>query len=467
MSSPAGRDNQEFLYPAFRFRLSCKAMAWDHDEEQCPLAAVDRRLSDLHRFWHQAERAYFDPDEFRLAIQAAIQTARQVSFVLQKNKGLIPNFDKWYEDWQAKLAAVPLMKWMVEARNRIEKQGDLEGHSYVRAEIVASHLNEGPIIQVPAKLTDAPLALVKSIPNSMLGEHIKKDGILRIRRRWIENTLPDVELLDAVASAYGQLAQLVHSAHKQIGSIGTVTTNVETGQQFPQVDRDGRLPCMIGHEDARTLDVWLATGEPLEFEEVQKKLDRAEIMAEGPKLEKRYGVNPAKMYADSGNAHDHARSLFHAARKMFDKDGYHITIAILLRGGLPIEVRELRPMEHGHKFVMMRNLAQHAQKIGAEAAVLISESWSAPADPAKPYMRAVDSPARKEFLTATAVSKDGEPLMLSAEIVREGKRVQLGETQEEADGAHFAFAPLYGVWKKKIPAHWDAASMGGGGKKEG
>ncbi len=167
-------------------------MAWDHDEDQCPLAAVDRRLDDLHCFWHQAERAYFDPDECRLAIQAAIQTARQVSFVLQKNKDRIPNFDKWYADWQSKLAAIPLMKWMVEARNRIEKQGDLEAHSFVSAEIVASHLDEGPKIQVPAKLWDTPRVLLNSIPNSILGEHIKKNGILRIRRLWIENTLPDI-----------------------------------------------------------------------------------------------------------------------------------------------------------------------------------------------------------------------------------------------------------------------------------
>lgn len=442
-------------------------MAWDHEEDQCPLAAVDRRLSDLHRFWHQAERAYFDPDEFRVAIQAAIQTARQVSFVLQKNKDLIPDFDRWYTDWQAKLAAIPLMKWMVEARNRIEKQGDLEAHSFVSAEIVASHLDEGPKIQVPAKLSDAPLALVKSIPNSMVGEHIKKDGILRIRRRWIENTLPDVELLDAVATAYGQLALLVYSAHEQMGLTGPVTTNVDTGRQFPQADQGGRLPCMIGHEDLRTLDVWLATGEPLEFEVVQKTLGRAEVMAEAPKLKKRYGVDPAKMYADSGEVHDHARSLFQAARKMFDKDGHHITIAILLRGGRPVDFRELRPMEHGHKFMMMRTLAQHTQKIGADAAILIGESWSAPADPAKPYLRAVDSPARKEFLTATAVSKDGEPLMLRAEILRAGKKVMLDETAEEHGGAHFAFAPLYEVWKKPIPAQWrDMPAAADGGEQE-
>lgn len=441
-------------------------MAWDHDEDQCPLSAVDRRLSDLHRFWHQAERAYFDPDEFRVAIQAAIQTARQVSFVVQKNKNLIPDFEKWYAGRQEKLAAIPLMKWMVEARNRIEKQGDLEARSFVSAEIVASHLDEGPKIQVLAKLTDAPLALVKSIPDSMVGEHIKKNGVLRIRRRWIENSLPDVELLDAVATAYGHLAQLVRSAHQQMGLAGPVTTNVGTGEQFPEADQDGRLPCMIGHEDARTLDVWLATGKPLEIEEVRKELGRDEVMAEAPKLKERYGVDPTKMYADSGKIHDHARSLFAVARKMFEKDGYHITIVFLLRGGKPIEIRELRPEEHGHKFMMMRTLAQHAQRIGADAAVLLSETWSAPANPAKPYMRAVDSPDRRELLTATAVSKDGDPLHLSAEIFRDGKNVRLADTIEHVGGAHFAFAPLYKVWKKLIPENWGELSTGTDGVGE-
>jgi hypothetical protein len=437
-------------------------MAWDHDENHCPLASVDRRLGDVHRFWHQAERAYFDPDEFRVSIQAAIQTARQVSFVLQKHKAAIPDFDKWYGGWQEKLAAIPLMKWMVEARNRIEKQGDLEAHSFVSAEIVASHLDEGPKIQVPAKLSDAPLELVKSIPDSMLGDHIKKDGILRIRRRWIENTLPDFELLDAVATAYGKLAQLVYSAHVQMGLLGPVSTNVDTGEQYPEGDRDGRLPCMVGHEDARTLNVWLANGQPLEFEEIRKEVN----LAEAPEIKERYGVDPAKMYAESGKTQDHARSLYAAARTMFEKDGHHITIAILLRGGRPVGMRELRPMEHGHKFMMMRALAQEAQKIGADAAVLISESWSAPANPDKPYMRAVDSPDRKEFLTATAVSKDGEPILLRAEILRDGKTVKLDETREEFGGAHFAFAPLYEVWKKAIPAQWGDMPTGVDGAEQ-
>lgn len=426
-------------------------MAWEHDEKQCPLAAVDRRLEDVHRFWHQAKGAYFDPDGFRAAIQTAIQNARTVTFVLQKNKDLIPDFDNWYAGWQQKLGSNPLMKWMVDARNRIEKQGDLEAHSFVSAEIVASHMDEGPRIQVPAKMFDAPLALLKSIPANALGDHVKRDGILRIRRRWIENTMPDRELLDVVADAYGQLAQLNNDAHRQMGIIRPVTTNVDTGQEYPEGNRDGRLPCMIGHEDSRTLDIWLATGQPLEFEEISEEVR----ITEAPVLKERYGFDPREMYAESGETHDHGRALFAAARKLFLKDGYHRTVFIFLRDGKPAEIpRELRPGEHGHKYMMMRSLAHEAQRIGADAAIIIGESWIARFDPTNPYRRAKDAPDRCEALTLTAVSKTGEPLYIQAEIWRKEDKVSLGETREHVGGSQYAFAPFYEVWDKPIPDNW-------------
>lgn len=437
-------------------------MAWDHDKNHCPLAAVDQRLDDLHRLWHQAANAYFDPDGFRVAIQSAIPTIRSVTFILQKNKATIPEFDRWYGEWQKKLGADPLMIWMRDARNIIEKEGDLDAHSFVRAEIVASYLDNGPKVEVPAKLWDVPLQLVKSIPAGAVGDHIRKDGIVRIQRRWVENTLPDYELLDAVAIAYGRLSLLVDNAHHQLGLPKPTAIHTPTGEAHPEGERDGRLPCMIGHADSRTLDVWLATGAPVEFEIVEQKVD----LQEGPKLEARYGVKPAEIYGESNAAEDRLRNIFATARKMFEKDGYHVTIAFLLRDGKPVDIRELRPGEHSHKYLMMRGLAHEVAKRGADAFILISETWSAPADPAKPMMRAAASPNRKELLTGTVVSKVGEPLYLAAEIKRNGKTVTLDPTAEARGGAHFIFAPVYEAWGKPLPADWTRGATTDGARKE-
>jgi hypothetical protein len=435
-------------------------MPWDHDEKRCPLTAVDQRLDDLHRLWHQAADAYFDPDAFRVAIQSAIQTIRTVTFILQKNKAIIPDFDRWYGEWQKTLGADPLMVWMRDARNTIEKEGDLDTHSYVRAEIVASYLDNGPRVEVPAKLWDAPLQLVKSIPAGAVGDHVRKDGIVRIQRRWVENTLPDHELLDAVAIAYGRMSLLVDDAHRQLGLPKPKAIHTPTGKAYPEGERGGRLPCMIGHADSRTIDVWLATGVPLAFEVIKQKIDPKE----GLKLEARYGMKPADIFGASNAAEDRLRALFATARAMFEKDGYHITIAFLLRDGRPVDIRELRPGEHGHKYLMMRGLAHEVARRGADTVILIGEAWSAPADPSKPMMRAVESPSRRELLTGTVVCKACEPLHLEAEIKRNGKAVTLDPTVEVRGAAHFAFAPVYEAWGKPIPADWWSGATSDGAR---
>src|SRR5437867_12907835 len=88
-----------------------------------------RRLTAAHRLWHQAESSYPDPDGFCTNLNACIQALRSVTWVLQKGKRQIPQFGDWYARWQERLRADPIMRWLVDARNRIEKEGDLETRS--------------------------------------------------------------------------------------------------------------------------------------------------------------------------------------------------------------------------------------------------------------------------------------------------------------------------------------------------
>lgn len=421
-----------------------------HDEELCPLAAVDRRLEDLHQQWHQAEQNYFDPNAFRIAIQTAIQTSRTVSFILQSNKRLFQFFDEWYEPWQEKLRGDPLMRWMVDARNRIEKQGDLQAHSFVRAEIIASHLNEGPNIEVPAELFQSPTQLLKNIPKNALGDHILKDGILRIQRRWVENTLKDYDLLDAVALAYGRIADLVHDAHKQLGLEGPTTINTSSGEVFPEGIRSGRLPCMIGHGDSRSLDIWLATGTPIRLSKVNHEVN----FKDAEKVSKKYGISPDEIFRDDGSKTGFLENLFVTARKMFMADGHHVSVVFLLIGAKPVRILQIVPEEHGEKYLIMRSIAHEVVKCGADAVVTISEVWMAPADSIGPYQRVKESPERREALVATLVSRYSDPVQCIARIERADNAVSLGQTETLHGGAQFLFAPIYEVWGREVPADW-------------
>lgn len=421
---------------------------------QCPLAAVDRRLEDAHRQWHQAEAAYFEPEGFRLAIQSAIQTLRTVTFILQANKRLIPDFQSWYQEWQDRLRADPLMRWMVDARNQIEKQGDLEVHSYVRAEIIASHLDEGPRQEVKAHLFEGVAELLASIPDNGVGEHVRRHGTLTIQRRWVENKLPDHELLEAVAIAYGRLSELVSSAHEQMGLPSTRTINTENEIVYRAGDRGGRLPCMIGHADDRTLNVSLSDGSRLTVAEGYIPFD-LEVAQEAAKS---FPAPPEGAFADTSDPVAHLNSLFETARGVFLTSGYHDTIAFFLADGRPFQIAKIDAAEHGQKYLLMRHLANQVAKFGADAVIMLAEMWRAPYDPNAPYRRPADAPNRTEVLSATLVRKEGEPLQLWAEIKREGKTVTLGETSTIEDPALFSFASVYEVWGRPIPESWQAAT---------
>ncbi len=433
-------------------------------ESVCPLAAIDKRLADAHTLWHQAEAAYFDPDGFRLAVQNAIQSLRSLTFILQNHKAVIPNFTDWYGDyvdekhgkrgkWQERMHADPLMRWMVEARNKIEKRGDLESHSIVRAEIIASYCDNGPRIDVPAHLFENAETLLRGIPDNLLGQHIRRNGILRIQRRWVENTLPEYELLDAVAIYYGKLTELVHDAHRQIGLDPPRTLHDEDGGSFDLPAMGWRFPCMIGHEWPRTLTVSLADGAKVEFESKSElvKIDAAKRAS----LTDRYGERTFEaLTRDYKSDAELAVGYFMVAQAMFLRDGYHRSILLLFRDRKLIRPIEIRTDNTQQKYIVMRQLADEVTKSGADAAIMIGEVWIARSDQLKPYERPADSPVRTEGVSLDMVSKNGEPLNRFAKIVRDGEKVALVDSEIPGVALSHAFAPFYKAWGRPIPKVW-------------
>ncbi len=70
-----------------------------------------------------------DPTRHRRmsGLRNLIVFGRSVTFVLQNLRTVVPagNFDTWYEPQQQSLKADPLMRYFVDARNELEKQGRL------------------------------------------------------------------------------------------------------------------------------------------------------------------------------------------------------------------------------------------------------------------------------------------------------------------------------------------------------
>ena len=104
----------------------------------CPFTNAEKRLRDSAEFWKQAEASYQEPSEFVRYTQATIVALRAVTFVLQSAKRRIPEFDAWYAGWQEKMRQDPVLRWLKETRNNIDKVGDIEPASKLHLTFVAA-----------------------------------------------------------------------------------------------------------------------------------------------------------------------------------------------------------------------------------------------------------------------------------------------------------------------------------------
>lgn len=411
----------------------------------CLLEGVHRRMEDAHSLWHQCLDEYFSPDKFRLALQSCIPVLRSVTFLLQNQKHAIPNFESWYEQWQQRMRADKLMRWLVDSRNTIEKQGDLETRSSVRAEIIATYTDTLPVVEIKGDLFESLESLLSRVPKALLESHILEHGIFRIERRWVADTLPEVEILDALAEAFGKLSQVVDDAHTQIGLPVPFLIHPNRETIVPVAGggpSGGRLPCMIGHDNRRSIQFSLKTGDRIVL--AYESIDEAEARRAAMESYGHLVIEPQPM---DESLLPQAEWLFSRARQLFLTDGYHISLAVLFCGHDIVNITRMNFENRSDKYLVMRELATAVDRANADAVVLIGEAWSAVSAPNQPFFDPSDSPEKREYLHLWACSANGEVARMFAEIIR-GESISLGETMVAADDPLGMFKPIRDIWNK-------------------
>jgi len=137
---------------------------------------------DSHVRWHAAADAYMDPESFRINLNSLLESLRSVTFLLQNEKLELPSFDRWYGAWRDGTKDDPIMRWGLEARNRIVHQADLEMHSKALVRLSFDWLNEiESVLEVPPHYTTHQTisALLATVPQPI-------EGVISIERRWVD-----------------------------------------------------------------------------------------------------------------------------------------------------------------------------------------------------------------------------------------------------------------------------------------
>jgi hypothetical protein len=412
----------------------------------CPFPDVHARLDDAHYLWHEAQINYFSPPRFRTNLNALIQTLRTITWLIQKNKGRIRDFNDWYSLWQKRMKDDDVLRWLVHARNKIEKQGDLEKHSILRISLVASHTNElfYDMIDTPSlKTTD----ILRQIDVEAIPEELIEHALLRLERRWVAADLPAHELLNALAHVYGFLSDLVDDAHSQAGlPVPLLITPQENGSFRPFSGStayfQGRLPCMMAADDYRQQWIDLKSGAYLQLRSKSYKFNPRKIR----KIKRRYDMSLIDGKSPT-SLEEWVWHLWRMARHMFERDGHHIQISFMLHRNDLLDLRQMEAASHRELYPFFRSLANEVARRGATEVIVISEIWIAPFDPAQPYRRAELSPERGEGLQLSAVSANGEQINLFAPITRNSKKAKLGETEVDRTRVARFLAPITAVWR--------------------
>ena len=179
----------------------------------CPVSNAEKRLADAASYWKRAHDSYFDPDEFRRNVQSSIQAFRSVTWLLQKAKDSISDFESWYGAKQDAMREDKRLRWLVAARNQIEKQGDLDTKSKFIVEHVDSWLPaEKRVFDLPPALD--PRTPRRSSLQPFRTRNVQEGAVLKVSREWIDSELPEEGILSLLVHVYSRLQEVLLEAHQ-------------------------------------------------------------------------------------------------------------------------------------------------------------------------------------------------------------------------------------------------------------
>jgi tetratricopeptide (TPR) repeat protein len=426
------------------------------DYSDCPIPKTHRRLVEAHLLWHQALEQYQNPEAFRANLNATIQALRNVTFILQSEKGAFGAFDDWYTPWQDRLRADPISKWSLGARNLIVKQGELETHSTAIAKLVTWRDHVLAELSVPADMPPSlilsNLPLVELIANRKIPAGDVKTAAILIERRWSVPDLDGREILDALAQAYGLLSEVVLDAHMRLGNSACVPADPAHTHFVSASDRTGTLRCMAAGIESRMHRFELATGQQLEPRLLDAPVARETAVAAA----NRYGLGEGDLTAEWQNADPlgMAEKLLFLAKRMLRKDRAHIRTMFVRDGRGQWHQVRLQAANRAQKHLLMRMVARFVESVGGDAVIDVSEAWLLPPEAVRTPadLDRIDSiRGRKEMLWLFVGTRAGFLRTYCTPFTRGSLGgIKLGDTFQSHDKYWPSYmAPVVEVWRKQ------------------
>ena len=325
----------------------------------------EKRLRDLSQLLLNCHATYMDPDLFRASTNQFLQTARTVTFIIQKNKDTIPGFAIWYvNEVQTPWSADEIMLWAKNARNTIEKEGDLELNSSLLVTLLFSYLKEQDTALHcgRSELLHANVKKLIRFAQKKLPSGISDAAVIKIERKWIAASLPIHELLRALTYVYAKTFECCASLAQKLG--GEVDNGVPRVDAFAAIGDDVRQIHYIklnglGTSKMATKTVSLEKADEQITTDMRADLDR--VIAATP----------------SQTSFDAAFTYYKMmAETTFARFGNHTQMLFLLDSNWrPLKMINTAFADQADKFVFWRYVADLIERYRVSGVVWIGEAW--------------------------------------------------------------------------------------------
>jgi hypothetical protein len=295
--------------------------------------------------------------------------------------------------------------WLVDARNQIEKRGDLDTHSRARLQIV-SGWKRSPEIEMAVDPTEESFEIARRVAIDGLPRRVREDGVLTVERRWTVKELAGEEMLDVLAHCHGWLLCMVASAHDLLGESFASCEETEASCDyvpgaFEHQHPSGRLPCMLAGREARTFRRSLATLAPL----VVEMVGRSPRQIDEEEIRRRYGTDAPVLPSKPEGLFGQAAAFHDWGRHVLQVDGHHIPMAWLWRDSSLIRHLALDPVDEQAKYLIAERLGSEVESLGADAVILSGEVWETPVE----ALGADEPPADRPEAFVTVLVERGGP----------------------------------------------------------
>jgi hypothetical protein len=366
-----------------------------------------KRLEDFLQLIRQADLTYFEPDLFRLNINSAIQTARTVTFIIQKNKKLFPEYDILYATEVLKPFALdPVMVWLKDSRNVIEKEGDLSIYSQVKAQLLFSYTTDGPELVAPCEnLLFVGAKRLRRMWLRTAPSGVIKDTVLMVDRTWIANSLPDLELTNALLRGYSRLKRVVDLFDKAVGQ----ENKGELEERSVKIGSSGRRE-YVKLSDGKTYRL--------------KSSYRITRRGDATSARKRYALAGEVVDDDDSlTLSDRMENFAKNAVAVFNADGFHAPMYMLFdENGKLTTIGSVHFADRVDKYIFWKMLAdQVAIDISFKGIVFIAEAWRKTLGD-YPITAISDLPVVGEVLSLIGANSKGEYSSITLQVTRSGEK---------------------------------------------